>query len=138
MSIPSRILAMDKGMDEWCILHGYRGSIAHGMYEPTTEPNSIDDKDTMGVCVPPIDYSVTAYDAASGRQLWRFYTVPGDPARGFENVAMAMAAKTWGGHWWKQGGNGSVWDSITYDPAFNRVYIGTANGTPADATVPSM
>jgi hypothetical protein len=56
VSIPRDVLAMDKGMDEWCILHGYRGSIAHGMFEPSTEPNSIDDKDTMGVCVPPLDY----------------------------------------------------------------------------------
>jgi quinohemoprotein ethanol dehydrogenase len=46
---------------------------------------------------------------------------------------MAMAAKTWHGEWWKQGGNGTVWDNITYDPDFNRVYLATANGTPVDA-----
>ena len=40
---------------------------------------------------------ITAYDARSGKQLWRFYSVPGDPAKGFENPAMAMAAKTWSG-----------------------------------------
>ena len=34
---------------------GYRGSIAHGMYVPNSDPNSIDDKDIMGVCVPPLD-----------------------------------------------------------------------------------
>jgi len=72
---------------------------------------------------------VTAYDAETGKLVWRFYTVPGDPAKGFENAAMAMAAKTWTGQWWKKGGNASVWDSITYDPEFNRVYLGTANGT---------
>jgi quinohemoprotein ethanol dehydrogenase len=76
---------------------------------------------------------VTTYDAETGRKLWRFYTVPGDPAKGFENEAMAMAAKTWSGEWWKQGGNATVWDSITYDPDYNRVYIATANGTPIDA-----
>ena len=80
---------------------------------------------------------VTAYDAESGRQLWRFYTVPGNPADGFENTAMAMAAKTWSGEWWKEGGNASVWDNITYDPDFNRVYIGTANGWPVDADIRS-
>ena len=36
----------------------------------------------------------SAYDVTTGRQLWRFYTVPGDPKKGFENAAMAMAAKT--------------------------------------------
>jgi quinohemoprotein ethanol dehydrogenase len=80
---------------------------------------------------------VTAYDAENGRQRWRFYTVPGDPAKGFENAAMARAAKTWSGQWWKSGGNGTVWDSIVYDPDFNRIYIGTANGTPGNADVRS-
>ena len=35
------------------IILGYRGSIAHGMYVPPTDPNSIDDKDIMGVCIAP-------------------------------------------------------------------------------------
>jgi len=52
---------------------------------------------------------VTAYDARTGVQRWRFYTVPGDPTLGFENEAMAAAAKTWTGQWWKSGGNASVW-----------------------------
>lgn len=78
---------------------------------------------------------LTAYDAQTGRQLWRFYTVPGDPAKGFENPAMAMASKTWRGRWWEAGGNGSVWDGIAYDPDFNRVYFGTANWLPEDSTL---
>jgi len=76
---------------------------------------------------------VTTYDAQTGRKLWRFYTVPGNPAEGFENAAMAQAAKTWTGDWWKRGGNATVWDSITYDPDLNRVYLATANGTPLGA-----
>lgn len=56
MSLPQGMIARDKGLSAWCILHGYRGSIAHGMYEPNSDPNSIDDKDTMAVCVPPVDY----------------------------------------------------------------------------------
>src|SRR5882724_2873007 len=79
----------------------------------------------------PLRGYVTAYDAETGRQLWRFYTVPGDPGNGFENRAMAMAAKTWGGEqWWKKGGGGMVWNAMTYDPELNRVYIGTSNGSP--------
>lgn len=37
------------------ILLGYRGSIAHGMYIPQSDPDSIDDKDIMGICIPELD-----------------------------------------------------------------------------------
>jgi quinohemoprotein ethanol dehydrogenase len=80
---------------------------------------------------------VTAYDANTGQQRWRFYTVPGDPQKGFENDAMARAAKTWSGQWWHWGGGGAVWDNITYDPEFDRIYIGTGNGSPWNAEVRS-
>jgi len=73
---------------------------------------------------------VTAYDAETGAQSWRFYTVPGNPADGFENAAMEMAAKTWTGEWWNYGGGGNVWHGITYDPDYNAIYIGTGNGAP--------
>lgn len=77
---------------------------------------------------------VTAYDAATGRKLWRFYTVPGDPAKGPDGEAsdsvMPMATKTWTGEWWKYGGGGTVWDSFVYDPALKLIYLGTGNGSP--------
>ncbi len=73
---------------------------------------------------------VSAYDAATGKLLWRWHTVPGNPADGFENAAMDMAAKTWTGEWWAAGGGGTVWDSMAYDPALGLVYIGTGNGSP--------
>ncbi len=73
---------------------------------------------------------VTAWDAHTGAFKWRFYTVPGNPADGFENDAMRMAAETWNGEWWSLGGGGTVWDSIIYDPELNLVYIGTGNGSP--------
>ena len=72
---------------------------------------------------------ITAYDAETGDQAWRFYTVPGNPADGFENKTMEMAAKTWTGEWWTVGGGGTVWDSFSYDPELNLVYFGTSNGT---------
>jgi quinohemoprotein ethanol dehydrogenase len=71
---------------------------------------------------------ISAYDAESGKMVWRFYTVPGDPSKPFENKAMEMAAKTWGGEWWKEGGGGTVWDAISYDPQLNLVYFGVGNG----------
>jgi len=73
---------------------------------------------------------VTAYDTETGEQLWRFYTVPGNPANGFENRTMKMAAETWTGEWWKGGGGGTAWDSFAYDPDLNLLYIGTGNGAP--------
>jgi PQQ-dependent dehydrogenase (methanol/ethanol family) len=72
---------------------------------------------------------ISAYDGDTGQLAWRFYTVPGDPSKPFENEAMAMAAKTWHGEWWKLGGGGTVWESISYDPELNLIYFGTSNGT---------
>lgn len=73
---------------------------------------------------------VTAYDANTGEQAWRFWIVPGNPADGFENETMAMAAKTWTGEWWKHGGGGNAWHGFTYDPEFDTLYVGTGNGSP--------
>jgi quinohemoprotein ethanol dehydrogenase len=81
---------------------------------------------------------VTTYDAETGKQLWRFYTVPGNPADGFEDAAQAMAAKTWAGKWWKHGGGGNVWNAISYDPESNLVYLGTGNGSPTNRRVRSL
>jgi PQQ-dependent dehydrogenase (methanol/ethanol family) len=78
----------------------------------------------------PVRGYVTAYDAETGKQAWRFYTVPGDPKKGFESKAMEAAAKTWGGEWYKFGGGGTVWDGMAYDPDSNLVYFGTGNGGP--------
>lgn len=74
---------------------------------------------------------VTAYDSETGDQAWRFFTVPGNPAVGFEDPTQEMAAKTWKGtNWWEFGGGGTVWNSIVYDPDFNNVYLGVGNGSP--------
>ena len=73
---------------------------------------------------------IAAYDAQTGEEIWKFHTVPGNPADGFENEAMEKAAATWGGEWWKLGGGGTVWDSITYDPKTNLVLFGTGNAEP--------
>src|SRR5579863_2087692 len=72
---------------------------------------------------------ISAFDAETGKMLWRFYTVPGDPSKGFESKAMAAAAKTWSGEWWKVGGGGTTWEGIVYDPSLDLVYFGTGNPT---------
>lgn len=56
MSIPKDLLSTYPGLGSWSILTAYRGSIAHGMFIPKNDPNSIDDKDVMAVCVPPVEY----------------------------------------------------------------------------------
>src|SRR5262249_55190621 len=38
---------------------------------------------------------ISAYDAETGKLVWRTFTVPGDPAQGFESKALEVAAKTW-------------------------------------------
>jgi quinohemoprotein ethanol dehydrogenase len=74
---------------------------------------------------------VDAFEAKTGRHLWRFYTMPGDPSQPFENPQMAMASKTWGTDYWKYThGASSVWDAITYDASSDTLYFGTDGPSP--------
>ncbi|HTV51054.1 MAG TPA: PQQ-dependent dehydrogenase, methanol/ethanol family [Steroidobacteraceae bacterium] len=74
---------------------------------------------------------VSAYELDTGKLVWRFYTVPGDPAKPYENPALRIAARTWDPkHAWMRGGGGNAWDAFAYDPKRNLVYFGTANGAP--------
>jgi PQQ-dependent dehydrogenase (methanol/ethanol family) len=78
---------------------------------------------------------ITAYDPDSGKQIWRFYTVPGNPKDGPDNAASdaafaKVAGSTWFGEYWKMGGGGTVWDSMSYDPGLDLLYIGVGNGSP--------
>jgi quinohemoprotein ethanol dehydrogenase len=79
----------------------------------------------------------TAYDADTGKRVWRFYTVPGDPSKPFEHPELEAAAKTWTGEWWKWGGGGTVWDAMAYDPEADLLYIGTGNGGPWNQNIRS-
>jgi len=72
---------------------------------------------------------ISAFDTESGKLAWRFYTVPGDPSKGFESKGMEAAAKTWSGQWWKFGGGGTAWEGIVYDPSLDLLYFGTGNPT---------
>lgn len=75
---------------------------------------------------------ITAYNAESGDQEWRFFSVPGDPSEPAESDAMALAAKTWdpAGKYWEAGGGGTMWDAMAYDPELNLMYVGVGNGSP--------
>lgn len=80
---------------------------------------------------------VTAYRQATGQRVWRFYTVPGSPAQNKGHPSMERAAKTWSGEYWKTGTGGGPWDSITFDRALGRIYIGTGNAGPYDPRIRS-
>ncbi len=129
-TLDGRLIALDAktGKPVWSVL-----TVDHAMrYTITGAPRVFDGKVIIGNGGAEIGVRgyVTAYDAETGKQLWRFYTVPGDPAKGFENKAMAMAAKTWTGEWWKAGGGGTAWDGFAYDPKLHLIYVGIGNGSP--------
>jgi quinohemoprotein ethanol dehydrogenase len=71
---------------------------------------------------------VSAYDAATGKMRWRFYTVPAAPGDPTNSPMLQKAAKTWNGEFWKFGGGATAWDTILYDPKTDLVYFGTGNG----------
>ena len=63
---------------------------------------------------------IAAYDARTGKEVWRFHTVPGPGEPGHE---------TWKNDAWKTGG-GSIWLTPSYDPALNLTYWGVGNPGP--------
>jgi quinohemoprotein ethanol dehydrogenase len=78
---------------------------------------------------------IAAFDAETGKELWRFWTVPGDPSKpdnAVSDSALAHAVKTWPDRidYWKLGGGGTIWDAAVYDPKTDLLYFGTGNGTP--------
>jgi quinohemoprotein ethanol dehydrogenase len=77
---------------------------------------------------------VTAYDTETGKQVWRFHVVPGDPSKPQESKALDAALKTWDTtgkyKFWNIGGGGAPWNSFAYDPELDLVYFGTGNGNP--------
>ncbi|WP_043764901.1 PQQ-dependent dehydrogenase, methanol/ethanol family [Algiphilus aromaticivorans] len=126
-----RLIAIDaeSGKPEWSVLTTKPGDNRY----ITGAPRVFNDTVLIGHGGADFGYVrgyVTAYDTETGEQRWRWHTVPGNPADGFENAAMEMAAETWTGEWWKFGGGGTAWNAMTYDPEFNRIYIGTGNGSP--------
>lgn len=136
-ALDGRLIAIDAkdGHEVWSS-QTFDASGPLGAYSITGAPRVYDGKVVIGN--GGADYGVrgfvSAYDAETGKRLWKFYTVPGNPADGPDgeasDSAMKIALPTWHGEWWKYGGGGTAWDSFAYDPALNLVYIGTGNGSP--------
>ncbi len=132
-ALDGRLFALDAntGRPIWSVETTPRDSVE----DITGAPRAFDGKVLIGATGADMGVrgSVAAYDAATGRQLWRFYTIPGTPEQNRGDPAMERAAATWRGEFWKNGSGGGVWDSITYDPELKRFYIGTANADPYDS-----
>jgi PQQ-dependent dehydrogenase (methanol/ethanol family) len=129
-ALDGRLIALDRatGEEAWSTM-----TVDPAMrYTITGAPRIIDGKVIIGNSGGELGVRgyVSAYDSETGELAWRFYTVPGNPADGFESSAMEMAAETWAGEWWAIGGGGTVWDAMAYDPALNLLYIGVGNGSP--------
>src|SRR3984957_268737 len=101
-------------------------------YTVTMAPRIAKGKVIIGVAggEDPVRGFFSAFDANTGHFEWKFYTIPGDPSKPFENPALKKAATTWDGEWWKFGGGASVWDGMAYDPEADLLYVGTGNGGP--------
>ncbi|MGV3593139.1 MAG: PQQ-dependent dehydrogenase, methanol/ethanol family [Gammaproteobacteria bacterium] len=129
-AIDGRLIALDAktGKEVWSV----QTTDPERPYTITGAPRVADGKVIIGNGGSELGVRgyVTAYDANSGEQAWRFWVVPGNPADGFENPDVEFAATTWAGNWWEVGGGGTSWDSIIYDPEARLVYIGTGNGSP--------
>ncbi len=130
-TMDGRLIAIDAktGSEVWSVMT----IDPKGFNYITGAPRVFDGKVVIGFSGADVSRTrgyVTAYDAQTGKQIWRWFTVPGNPENGFENEAMAMAAKTWHGNWWEYGGGGTVWNAMSYDPETHSLIIGTGNGTP--------
>jgi alcohol dehydrogenase (cytochrome c) len=96
--------------------------LADGGYAATGAPLAVKDKIIVGMAggEHPGSGFLDAYDAVTGRKLWRFHTIPqpGEPNFG-----------TWAGDSWKTGGV-ATWNNGAYDPDTNTLYWGTSNPWP--------
>jgi alcohol dehydrogenase (cytochrome c) len=119
-TIDARLIAVDarNGQQLWNV------EVANPKerYSITHNPLVIKDKVIVGTGGGdgPIRGYIAAYDAKTGKEAWRFYTIPGPGEPGNE---------TWAGDSWKVGGVG-VWNHGAYDPETNLVFYGTGNPAP--------
>src|SRR5689334_5561462 len=131
--IDGRLIALDAetGKPAWEARIAYTGD----NYTITMAPRIAKGKVIIGVAGGefPARGFFEAHDARTGEFAWRFWTVPGDPSKPFENDDVRKAAATWNSAGLKMGGGGSVWDGMSYDPEADLLYVGTGNAGPWSA-----
>jgi quinohemoprotein ethanol dehydrogenase len=133
--LDGRLVALDAktGKEVWTANTLPPGSL----YSLTGAPRAFKDKVIIGNGGADLGLRgfVSAYDQNTGKLAWRFYTVPGSPEQNKGDPVMEMAAKTWSGEYWKKGSGGTVWNGMTFDPEFNRIYIGVGNAGPYNPAI---
>ena len=114
------LVALDAkaGIERW-ITHVGDNPTGHAI---TAAPLVVDDKVIVGISggEAGIRGYLDAYDAKTGKQAWRFWTVPSPGEPGSES---------WPGDSWVHGG-GATWLTGSYDPALKLLYWGTGNPGP--------
>jgi alcohol dehydrogenase (cytochrome c) len=92
------------------------------MFSITMAPNVIKDKVIIGTAGGDLGIRgyIAAFDAKTGEEVWRFYTIPAPGEAGNE---------TWSGDSWRTGG-AAVWNAAAYDPETNLAFWGTGNPAP--------
>jgi len=133
--LDGRLIALDAatGKQAWSV----QTTDTSKPYTITGAPRIIKDKVLIGN--GGAEYGVrgyvTAYDAATGKKVWRFYTAPNPEGKADGEISDKILAEkangTWFGDVWKKtGGGAAIWDSMAYDPDLDIVYLGVGNGTP--------
>ena len=134
-TIDGRLIALDAatGTELWDVVTVDQSK----PYTITGAPRVVRDKVIIGNSGAEMGVRgyISAYDTDTGAQVWRFYTVPGNPADGPDGAASdevfaRFGTATWSGDWWELGGGGTVWDSIVYDAKYDQLLVGVGNGAP--------
>ena len=119
-TIDAHLLAIDAKSGE--LLWNTTVAKSSERYSITMSPLIVKDKVIIGTAGGdgPIRGQIAAFDAKTGKELWRFFTIPGAGEPGNE---------TWSGNSWMTGGAG-VWNAGAYDPETNLAFFGTGNPAP--------
>lgn len=119
-TIDAHLLALDARSGH--LLWNVEVADVAGSYAITHSPAIIKDMVVVGTAGGDLGTRgmITAYDAKTGKQRWRFYTIPGPGEPGHDS---------WSGESWKTGG-AAVWNAAAYDPDLNLMYWGTGNPWP--------
>jgi alcohol dehydrogenase (cytochrome c) len=123
-TIDAHLLAIDAktGKVVWDIEAARLGEQTTEKYAITHAPSVVKDKIVVGLAGGDLGVRgyIAAFDAKTGKEAWRFYTIPGPGEKGNDS---------WSGDSWKTGGAG-VWNSGAFDADANLVYFGTGNPAP--------
>ena len=119
-TIDAHLLAIDAKSGQ--LLWDTKVGNSSQMYAITMSPNVIKDKVIVGTAGGDMGIRghISAFDAKTGKGVWRFYTIPGEGEPGND---------TWAGESWKVGG-AAVWNAAAYDPETNLAFWGTGNPAP--------